>query len=97
VQRIFQILSQLPEEPLFNELSVLLVPRYLDLLSKSNEVPHDLVKSSCLMPMVWLPGLHLSHELLLRASLVDQVDIYQSSEHDEMDSMLLDSSKLAYS
>jgi hypothetical protein len=49
------------------------------------------------MPMVLLLGLPLYHELLLLVSLVDQADIFQSSEHDEMVSMHLASSKLVYS
>jgi hypothetical protein len=82
---------------LSNESLVYLVLRFLALRYKYLAEHLASEKSSCLMQQEMQLGLHLSHELLLRVSLVDQADIFQSLDLDEMVSMHLASSKVDYS
>jgi hypothetical protein len=79
---------------LSNESSVYLGQPSLVLPCKYLAEPHDLGKSLCLMLLEMRLGLHLSHELLLQVSLVDQVDIFLSLDLVEMASMHHVSSKM---
>ncbi len=80
---------------LSNEFSVYLVLPSL-VLRYGYSADHLVSEESlCLMLLEMRLGQHLSHELLLRVSLVDQVGIFRSLDLVEMDSMHLASSKMA--